>query len=710
MVSTYSMHPFYRQAQLSVDTSGHLAQKYFEEDGSILDDAALDHGALDSGLEMSPPMVDSRRDSFALGSTLFSPKHEDWQSMELQSLPTGNPFADHQHSTNPFMRMDQQQQQQQPQQQAQAQHQNSHHPGIAGGHVTSWPMSVSTSANSGVATPTVAHYDGLSADFDSTSSMFPRGSLQPPFTAMGGLFSPMHGLPTVSAAAVTAATASASSVPMQLSSSGASIDNQVATAKKIPPQSPMLRSHNDLRRGDGIRKKNARFDIPAERNLNNIDHLISQSNDEQEIKELKQQKRLLRNRQAALDSRQRKKQHTERLEDEKKHYTTVIADMEQAMERLKLQVAELLQEKQNYTDYIESLNMDKEEMIRHHTNETVELRKKISVLSNHVQVLEGAAAATVLPNHGSVFAGAGAGAGAGGAVAGSGVGPFGDMEGLTMDSGVSNWGPLFPDMAAPQQQHHHQHHQQQQQQAADTKHDMQLVPVLHKENNGSDAATNASGNAMAASTEKPNSQGGLLFMLFLVGAFVLSSRQTPSIPRVSEDVRVASAALLENVLKDAGVPQSSTSLDATAAVTAAAPPSSSSIQASAATEPSWNQPSLGHDLVVEPSMLGQLSDQLIQPTEEQTNEQLFSLTAAQYSGVVHYQHPQAGDRGGVGASTTSQGRRNLAEALAAMRVNSKAEVYTRSLLWDQIPGDVVRTFIQMVAEVNTASPGADVEQ
>jgi hypothetical protein len=66
--------------------------------------------------------------------------------------------------------------------------------------------------------------------------------------------------------------------------------------KKLDGQ---IRSHNELRRGDGIRKKNARFDIPAERNLGNIDQLISQSTDEQEIKELKQQKRLLRNRQAA---------------------------------------------------------------------------------------------------------------------------------------------------------------------------------------------------------------------------------------------------------------------------------------------------------------------------------------------------------------------------------------------------------------------------
>lgn len=52
-------------------------------------------------------------------------------------------------------------------------------------------------------------------------------------------------------------------------------------------------------RRDGIRKKNARFEIPAERTLSNIDQLINQSTNEEEIKELKQQKRLLRNRQAA---------------------------------------------------------------------------------------------------------------------------------------------------------------------------------------------------------------------------------------------------------------------------------------------------------------------------------------------------------------------------------------------------------------------------
>jgi hypothetical protein len=64
-------------------------------------------------------------------------------------------------------------------------------------------------------------------------------------------------------------------------------------------QSPPFATSTHLLRRDGIRKKNARFEIPAERNLRTIDQLINQTNDESELKELKQQKRLLRNRQAA---------------------------------------------------------------------------------------------------------------------------------------------------------------------------------------------------------------------------------------------------------------------------------------------------------------------------------------------------------------------------------------------------------------------------
>jgi hypothetical protein len=40
---------------------------------------------------------------------------------------------------------------------------------------------------------------------------------------------------------------------------------------------------------------------------------------------------------------------------------------------------------------------------------------------------------------------------------------------------------------------------------------------------------------------------------------------------------------------------------------------------------------------------------------------------------------------------------------SSSKQQSAAEVYTRSLLWDQIPSDVVRTFAKMVAESNNAA-------
>ena len=52
-------------------------------------------------------------------------------------------------------------------------------------------------------------------------------------------------------------------------------------------------------RPDGVRKKNAKFEIPEDRNLDTLDSLIKHAKSEGELKELKMQKRLLRNREAA---------------------------------------------------------------------------------------------------------------------------------------------------------------------------------------------------------------------------------------------------------------------------------------------------------------------------------------------------------------------------------------------------------------------------
>jgi len=328
--------------------------------------------------------------------------------------------------------------------------------------------------------------------------------------------------------------------------------------------------------------------------------------------------------------------------------------MEDQITKMEQEMEQLMREKQSYQAYIHDMERKQEEMIASHTIETGELRKKIGVLTNHVQTLESAATA---PN-GSGFAGS-----------------FGDMDGMNMDG---PWEDMQMFGSFPMDQ------------SVEVKQEMQIVPAKKPE------------VALTTDCEKPAQQGGLLFMLFLVGAFVLSSRSTPSIPRVSEDVRAASATLLENVLKDAGVAQATSALEAMAPQ----PSGSSWAQASA---PSLSIAAPAMDNVA-PSMLGDMVDSLTQPTEQQTNEQLFSLSVSQYNGLSSQDFPQ----GAPAEKSTSQGRRNLADALANMRNTDKqsaAEVYTRSLLWDQIPGDVVRSFAKMVAECNaqqgTAGRDAD---
>ncbi|KAI1412151.1 bZIP transcription factor [Hypoxylon sp. FL1857] len=606
MVSTFQMQAFYRPNHLSVDTNH--AQKYFEEeDSNILDENILDSSAIDSGLELSPPMAGSRRDSFAVPGSIFSPKTEvgDWQSVDMQSVPSNNPFLEPQNN-NPFTRAD---------------------PQAYGAQSQQW-----MGQTSGTCTP--LQYDGLETAFDNNQSIFQRPlQMQTPFS------NPGHQVPLFSTVGPNNAAIPTSP---QKDWMGQDLKNP-SIVKRMRPDTPTIRSHNELRRGDGIRKKNARFDIPAERNLGNIDQLIASTTDEQEIKELKQQKRLLRNRQAALDSRQRKKMHTERLEDEKKHFTSVISSMEEEMNELHMKLEQERREREYLVAHVENLTLEKEELIRNHTIETGDLRKKISVLTDHVQRLEHAA----IPSNTGYNNG------------------FNDMDSLTMDTTWDNMGFMndFP-------------------METEVKQELQIVPQKKPE------------VSLPSDVDKSTTQGGLLFMLFLVGAFVLSNRSTPTIPRVSEDVREASATLLNNIFKDAGVANTPES-----AIVPAGPQPSGADWTSTASVPMASGSMDG----VAPSMLGDLADSLTQPTQEQTNEQIFSLTPAQYNGVTSQdflRSPQP--------RSTSQGRRNLAEALSNMRNSEKqsaAEVYTRSLLWDQIPGDVVRNFAKMVAECNNANSG-----
>lgn len=348
---------------------------------------------------------------------------------------------------------------------------------------------------------------------------------------------------------------------------------------------------------------------------------------------------------SSLDSRQRKKQHTERLEDEKKHYTALITDLEEDLAEAKLALDEWARKEQQYQQYIENMQMEREEMVRAHTIESGDLRKKVSVLTDHIGRLESTAMSAVPSSTGFSA-------------------DYSDIDSLTMDGAWDNIS-FFNDFPVE----------------PEVKVENSLVPASK--------ASKKPENSLLSEPEKPAAQG-LLLMLLLFGAFVASKGSSPSIPKMSDDVRAASATLLEDIFNDAGVQQSSS-------VSEAIPPLPSSTSWS--TTPVQSLGTHSQSMVGVPSStLGDLADTLAQPTEQQHNEQLFSLSAAQYNGLTSHDFldhnpPQR---------STSQGRRNLSETLAVMRANSSkksaAEVYTRSLLWDQVPSEVVRNFAQLVSE------------
>lgn len=97
---------------------------------------------------------------------------------------------------------------------------------------------------------------------------------------------------------------------------------------------------------------------------------------------------------------------------------------------------------------------------------------------------------------------------------------------------------------------------------------------------------------------------------------------------------------------------------------------------------------------------------LTSPTQQQQIEDAFSLTPAQYASLTHSEYTANYE---TSAPASRPPRRSLAEAIMAEHAQhaspsppeqhkSKAEVYTRSLLWDQIPQNVVKQFRELVRD------------
>ncbi|KAL5001661.1 hypothetical protein BDV10DRAFT_148066 [Aspergillus recurvatus] len=609
---------FYRQHPSALDAKTQPPSYPEDDEMSVLDDKILDTTSSDF-----TSAADHRRHSYEQGPEAFQHRDSVWSdysqsvssTQSRQNSQVGHPFFES--APNPFMRMD----------------------GLSYVHPQQW----SISKDSGSCTPS-AMYEHYPTDMENTSVA--------PFA--GGAVGPVN---TVSMPSMTyrqhMAFAPTGAVAMSPQSSQgwmpASTDMPDPASR--PKNSPTYRNGSPLSvRRDGIRKKNARFEIPAERTLSNIDHLIAQSTNEEEIKELKQQKRLLRNRQAALDSRQRKKLHTEKLEEEKKHFTQAINELEEELQNMRLRESELLREKdewlatqQKISEYINSLHMDKDELIRVHTLETAELRKKNNILKETVEKLE-RHARTNVPTE------------------------FSDFENLTMGSSpwedftMVNSLSLDADAVAP------------------TAQPSQAMVVAANEK----------------APEKPANEypfsWNAFYMCLLFGAFIASnsaSLQARSLPRLSEEYRAESANVLKAVLASSP-PELAHSSTNQLPVSSSAGPLPTTITGAEMAQMTGSAPT---------SNLDELHETLAMPTKEQEQEQVFALNAEQYNSLTTFDETGAGYR--------SQQPSNLQQALAAMRGNAAqarmphkatSDVYSRSLMWDRVPEKVIRDFRRMVQE------------
>ncbi|KAF2432875.1 hypothetical protein EJ08DRAFT_669110 [Tothia fuscella] len=596
---------------------------------------------------ISPTNTDDRRDSFGNDtSPVFSPQSNIWTDFSNNTMAERpfNVMANlPEHSNNPFIRSDS---------------------GPFAQHNSPWTPMFEHSESRTPIMPATYDYQG---DFEAAPTpAFPHvASASPAFGNMAaGIIRPSSVFPS----APTPASLPTSPPPgkdwMTLAEQGG-LDSR-PIPKRMRQSSPP-RPYSPFPRRDGIRKKNARFDIPPERSLANIDQLILNSNDDTEIKELKQQKRLLRNRQAALDSRQRKKQRAEELEHENKKWTDRITMMEEEMQKMALSIDGHVQEKEHLMrervqieQQMQEMTWEKENMVQEHTLETGELRKKITILTERLDEV-----ANAPPHSGSTH-----------------YNDFADeMNGLNMES--NDWDFLNFDMDSG---------------VADQKPQETSLVLAPKKKDG------------LPEDEKPIASG-FLMLLLLCGAWVATkstSTTAPNVPlpHLSDEVRATSAIVLNNLMKDAGLP--------------GAQPSSiiAGLEPAVSGTPQSRQVNMGNSgysvvPVQNSDRLGAISHKLISHTKDQEAEQAFSLSVAQYDRLTstdlprrEYSTSPSDEDLMTPPNSHSSRRRGLADTLKAMRDDAKGEsaanVYTRSLLWDRIPTEIMQEFQRMVEESNTA--------
>lgn len=256
-------------------TRGHLHSKALssplgsidEEGDSILDESILDD--LHS-IEMAAPPFDSQPHSFA-SPHFLSPGEETWHNFPAShETPSFHPLNPQAAST--YL----------PSYQSPDQPGNPPHYAAFTEHPASWqPINIDAKSRQSVS-------DGLASPYELKVEDSQHAAPMPPLAMSGSERYPL-----------------ASSMASPQSENGWLSASSSSETKKTPKREAISRQAfatfpQHLRR-EGIRKKNARVEIPEGRTIDIIEEEIRQCNpdDEAKLKELKQFKRLLRNREAA---------------------------------------------------------------------------------------------------------------------------------------------------------------------------------------------------------------------------------------------------------------------------------------------------------------------------------------------------------------------------------------------------------------------------
>ena len=310
----------------------------------------------------------------------------------------------------------------------------------------------------------------------------------------------------------------------------------------------------------------------------------------------------------------------------------MIDRLEEDIQTMRLQEQRWLHERQQWHQFTESLTLEKEELVRQHTLEAADLRKKNNCLMEEMQRLE-SMSMSAQPSSAGISAG------------------FPEFEHLSMDTGSFGDFPFIEDPVMN----------------TEPKNETSLVVLPKKE-------------TPPMKHEETSATSGLLLMLLLCGAWVASntSSATAVVPRMPDDVRVASSAILKNIYKDAGLEPCHTSRSI--------PNNPGMAQARTFSSRPNSSP------------MAALHNDLTTPSQQQEREQLFSLSADQYNHMMSddlfTDEPEL---------SAPPGRRNLGEIFAATRGEKRgpaAEFYTTSLMRSEVPATVVRDFARMVAEGN----------